>query len=626
LSLLLSALPISIIYIDQEERVLFANDFHLHKTGRTPRELYGRTVRDILGDHYERISPYLERALRGEQVSFEVRMDQGAAGERDSFAKLVPRIDVNGTVIGILVALEDITDREHALQALRDSEACLRIATENAGLFTWLIDIATDTVTYSSNAANVLGFSPPRLASEGFPYTDADDREQILRHFGEAVASGKSFDLEYRRINPDDGSVIWLRSCGTIMDEGADGARLMVGITQNVTERKHAEEALRRSEERLRLATEAAKMYTWHADLRTGEISADTNAGAIRSCPTPKSLAEAMSLVHPDDRDRVREERERAIRTGEPFDNEYRFVNPNTGEVVWVRTSGIATRDNDGNPERLLGITQNITAEIQAEQELRRSREELEQRVIERTDTLRQSTAMLESLLEERARLLRQLVQGQEEERRRIARELHDEMGQHLTALRIGLELLDSPRDSNAIDRLKDIMGRIDRGLDRLALELRPAALDDVGLDAAASQLTEEFTDISNIEVDLHICHAAEKRLPSAVETTLYRILQEALTNVWKHSSAKKVSVIVDRRGDQVQMIIEDDGCGFDPDDSGARRRAGTHFGLLGMRERVAVRGGTFTLESSPGNGTSLFIRLPVAFPPESPAGQPRDI
>jgi PAS domain S-box-containing protein len=209
----------------------------------------------------------------------------------------------------------------------------------------------------------------------------------------------------------------------------------------------------------------------------------------------------------------------------------------------------------------------------------------------------------------ERERLLRRIVSGQEEERQRIARELHDELGQHLTALKVGLEALRPTSES--VQRLTDIVRVLDRSVDRLTLELRPPALGDVGLYGAIGSLLDQFTTSSGVHADVHTTGTEGERLPDAIETTLYRVLQEALTNVWKHAAAKNVSVIIERHPDQVQLIVEDDGTGFehadDGDDHGAR------FGLLGMRERISLIGGSFNIESSPEQGTTLYVRVPLA-------------
>jgi PAS domain S-box-containing protein len=218
---------------------------------------------------------------------------------------------------------------------------------------------------------------------------------------------------------------------------------------------------------------------------------------------------------------------------------------------------------------------------------------------------------------EVRMALLRRLATAQEEERHRIARELHDQMGQHLTALMLGLKSL---RDGipermplhECLQRLQDLSDEIGREVHHIALELRPTALDDFGLHAALLNYVTEWSDRSEIEVDFHSSGLDTQRLPLQVETTLYRIVQEALTNVIKHAHAKRVSVILEHRRDHVLAIIEDDGEGFDTEPVMNSASAEPRLGLLGMRERAALVGGTLEIETSPGSGTTVFVRIPL--------------
>lgn len=173
----------------------------------------------------------------------------------------------------------------------------------------------------------------------------------------------------------------------------------------------------------------------------------------------------------------------------------------------------------------------------------------------------------------------------------------------------MGLEALRPASES--VERMKTIVRELDRSVDRLTLELRPPVLDDVGIEGAIASLVEQFTVSSGIRADVHATGTDGERLPAPVETTLYRVLQEALTNVWKHAGAKSVSVIVERHPEQVQLIVEDDGSGFEEGIGGDG--ASMHFGLLGMRERVSLIGGSFNIESSRGKGTTLYVRVPLA-------------
>ena len=206
---------------------------------------------------------------------------------------------------------------------------------------------------------------------------------------------------------------------------------------------------------------------------------------------------------------------------------------------------------------------------------------------------------------------LRRVVSGQELERQRLARELHDETGQALTSILLGLKAVEEANDPDgtraAAEELRELVVATLQDVRRLAVELRPKALDDFGLTPALERLTRTFTEASGIEVQVE-ASLGDERLPPEVETTLYRIVQEALTNVVKHSHARSVSIVLVSRGGRVTALVEDDGEGFDP-----REVDGGGVGLLGMRERVDLLDGRITIESSPGGGTTLAVEVPVS-------------
>jgi PAS domain S-box-containing protein len=214
-----------------------------------------------------------------------------------------------------------------------------------------------------------------------------------------------------------------------------------------------------------------------------------------------------------------------------------------------------------------------------------------------------------------REKLVLRLVSAQEDERRRLSRELHDQVGQHVTGLLLGLNRLeqigtDSSESAELIRKLRQLAKDISRDAHHLALELRPAALDDLGLAVAVSNYADDVARRAALDVDVH-CDL-NVRLDPAIETTVYRVIQEALTNVVKHASAKRVSVILDRQDGAVRAIVEDDGVGFRPDRLIARDTPDARLGLIGMRERAALVGGELQIESRPGGGTTLFVRVPM--------------
>jgi signal transduction histidine kinase len=204
---------------------------------------------------------------------------------------------------------------------------------------------------------------------------------------------------------------------------------------------------------------------------------------------------------------------------------------------------------------------------------------------------------------------LRGVVAAQELERERLARELHDETGQALTSILLGLKALEETvSGAGAREAVTDLRNRVVMTLQnvrRLAVELRPKALDDFGLVPALERLTDGFAEQSRLNVDFEA--AGVGRLPPEIETALYRIVQESLSNVAKHANAKAVSIVLTRQPGRMTVVIEDDGRGFDP---GLTRR--DRFGLRGMRERLALLDGELRVESRSGAGTTLVVQVPL--------------
>jgi signal transduction histidine kinase len=265
-----------------------------------------------------------------------------------------------------------------------------------------------------------------------------------------------------------------------------------------------------------------------------------------------------------------------------------------------------------------------------AQRELRDAHDQLTDRarqleglVQKRTVKLVQTNQQLRSEISERERaeaareaLRRDLLNAQEEERRRIARELHDQMGQNLTALNLGLKSLrDSDPSATNLSRvrpLQELAAQTARDLHRVALELRPAALDDLGLVKAVRTLVEAWAERCRIEADLATEAYDPAGVSSEIETTLYRIIQEALNNVAKHSGASRISLVLRRTADQAQAIIEDNGRGFETTRALERPDGHGRLGLVGIQERLAGMNGSLHLESAPGQGATLIVRIPI--------------
>jgi signal transduction histidine kinase len=230
-------------------------------------------------------------------------------------------------------------------------------------------------------------------------------------------------------------------------------------------------------------------------------------------------------------------------------------------------------------------------------------------RLLKLSDDLRQS-------LEERAELLNRIVSMQEDERRRIARELHDHLGQYFAAMLLGLNAADKASSwhdegHHRLADLKAMTSAMSRDVHQLSWELRPTALDDLGLEAAITNYLEKWRGKFDLNVDF-FSNLRGKRLCQPVEITLYRVLQEAMTNVVKHARAERISVVLEADTGEVRLVVEDDGTGFAQGNANEPGTPTGGFGLLGIRERLALVGGSLIIEPAADHGTALFCRIPA--------------
>jgi signal transduction histidine kinase len=238
------------------------------------------------------------------------------------------------------------------------------------------------------------------------------------------------------------------------------------------------------------------------------------------------------------------------------------------------------------------------------------------------TEALRRAAQEQAERAELRAQFVNRVIAAQEDERRRIARELHDSTSQSLTSLLVGLRALEQTGAENSEQRTEDLRKIVSDTLEEvhtLAWQIRPSALDDLGLAAALERYTSDYRERYGLPVDLVIHGLREDRLTPEMETTIYRIVQEALTNVARHAQANQVSVMIERRDGKTLVIVEDNGVGMDP--GAAARESQEHLGLFGIRERAELLGGKLLIESESGHGTSLFVEIPDS--PAVPVHEP---
>jgi PAS domain S-box-containing protein len=430
--------------------------------------------------------------------------------------------------------------------------------------------------------------------------------------------------------------MLWAVAHGPDRRFDAEDARLLQSLLAvaatawHLADRKAAAErertavraALEASEARLRLIVESVGEYAIFTLDRGGAI-ATWHAGAERifGLSAEEAVGQPIALLFtPEDRAAgvPQLELQRAATVGHAEDERWHLRAD--GRRFFADGVMFPLRV-DGQLTGYVKVARDVT-------DRKRHEEALEERVRERTADLRTAVDALQEEVRSRGAaedqikaLFRELVNAQEEERKRIARDIHDQAGQQLTALRITLASLATMIDGDG--RAADIAGRaqqlaaeLDGTIDRLTWQLRPPALDHLGLASAVAQLVVALAERSGIQADFDAAALAGVRLDPAVETHLYHLTQEALHNVVKHARATRVTVYLGRREQHVVLIVEDDGAGFDPAGSAAGAPARRGLGLTSMRERAALAGGEMEIESSPGSGTTVFIRVPFAAGP----------
>ncbi|HZT58174.1 MAG TPA: chemotaxis protein CheB [Pyrinomonadaceae bacterium] len=389
----------------------------------------------------------------------------------------------------------------------------------------------------------------------------------------------------------------------------------------DITGRRQAEEELLASQEQWRIFVESVEDYAIMLFDDEGRFTGwNKGAEKIFGYSAEEAKGQPTDLIFtPEDRaaGEPQKELQTAERDGRAADERWHLCKD--GTRFYCSGVMISLRQGRGYAK----IARDLTAQKQAQDELQRAWEELENRINERTvelasanSTMREEVAERRRVEHERLELIRRIVSTQEDERRRISRELHDQLGQSLTALRLKLEGLNTEvgRRSKLRPRIAELSGivqRLDSDVDFLAWELRPSALDDLGLTVALSNYAHEWSRHFGVEVNFHSAGLGDARLAPMVETNLYRIAQEALNNVSKHAAATRVDLLLERRGGDAVLIVEDNGRGFDVDGS-ALPTKGRQMGLIGMRERAALVGGAVEVESKPGEGTTVFVRVPV--------------
>jgi two-component system sensor histidine kinase UhpB len=497
--------------------------------------------------------------------------------------------DLAGTAVTELELRRELLERGRVERALRESELRFRSLVEYTSDIITVVD-EDSVVRYGSpSVESVLGYLPEELVGRrAAELVHPDDRARVLEAHRRALRDPLTAQgaVEFR-FQHKDGSWRFLEALGSAMQYRSGGPQAVLTL-RDVTGRRRAEARLRDGEERLRLALDAGKLGIWDWDIPNNQVTWSERVYQLHGLTRDAFGGRAedfLRVVHPDDVDRVGEAIRRALEQRADYGIEFRVVHPDTGEIRWVTTNGQVLFDDRGMPVRMLGATLDSTERRQAEEALRASHQQLRQ-------------------------LARRLDEVREVELTRVSREIHDELGHALTALRLDLGwMVPNLRRNREPVRRKaaDMLTMVDDTIDavrKIAARLRPPVLDDLGLAAALESLLERFGRQTEIEVELQ---AGADDLPSLARRALYRIVQEALTNAARHSLARHAKVTLECRPELVTLEISDDGVGIP---AGATDNP-TSLGLVGMRERATALGADFRVASSPGRGTTIRVTMP---------------
>jgi PAS domain S-box-containing protein len=598
------------IFITRDARIVFVNPAAIRIFGASSAdEVLGRSPYDFFHiDQHAHLRDRISHLLAGESVPVNEERAVGLNGVvTDVEVACTLFLDSNGRAIQSV--MRDITERKRTEAALRESEERLSLAFAGAQEGVWDWNLETGYVVYSARWKQMLGYEAHEIepnVSAWQRLLHPDDHARA-RELNDAVARGeRTYQAEFR-LRHKAGHYVDVLSRGLPVRREPGGPVVrIVGTHFDLTERKRAEAALRESEERLTLAFDGAQEGVYDWNLETGAVVYSKHWKRMLGYEDHEiepHISAFERLIHPDDLARAIRVNTGVTRGDRPYEMEFRLRHK-AGHYVHVLSRGFPVRREAGGPVvRIVGTHFDLTERKQAEEARERERNE-----------------------RARTELLGRMVFAQEDERRRIAREMHDQFGEQLTALGLRIRMLKEAAGGQAdlaekIDALEQVAQQIDRDVDHLVWELRPTALDDLGLRAALANYIQDWSQRVRVSAELHTAGLTTDRLASEIETTLYRIAQEALNNIAKHAHAGHVEIILERRADQVSLIVEDDGVGFDASQMDGERRG---FGLLGMQERAALVGATLQIESTPGDGTTIFVRMPttpIATVPASPSG-----
>jgi PAS domain S-box-containing protein len=574
--------PDFIIRYDIEHRIRYLNGGLVKQLGLADAApVVGKRPIEVWPDgRYRAID---EATTQAHQSGQAVTVDLAEPGDSRQFQILVvPERDMNGQIVGTLAFGRDVT-------AIHEAERRLRHFIENLPGMAFIFRQTPHgecSIPYaSSGIEDIYGLQPDDVKNAISPLrklTHPEDQPRIQAAIIESAHTNTPLRIESRVCRPDQPERrVEIRATHTL-NQG-DGSIVGYGIMLDISERKRLEQLVTEKHRRLLAdAQHIAQLGSWELDLGSGQI--DWSEGISRILElTPRqgtlSIANLLAVVHPDDRERVEQAYADPANPDSPQEIEYRLQFP-SGRIKYVHERRAIIDGTEGVPLHVTAAIQDVTA-------------------------AREIARRLSELTRHREELL-------EEERKRIARDLHEDLGQVLSSLRMGIGTLrlciDGEKNSDINRILLHHEERIDlaiEGMRRSVAALRPTALDH-GIDAALQTLVQDFSAHTGIPCQLHF-PANTAELSEARATGIFRIVQEALTNIMRYAGASHVEITLEQLAGEWRIRIKDDGCGFDTKE--ARPQS---FGLLGMGERAQMLEGSLTIDSAPGQGTTITATFPA--------------
>jgi PAS domain S-box-containing protein len=538
----------------------------------------------------------------------------------------------------------DIIERARAEEVLRESEERLNRAQEIAHLGSWELNLDNNRLTWSDEVYRIFGLQPQEFGATYEAFLDAvhpDDRAAVDAAYSGSLREGRdTYEIEHQVVRKSTGETrIVHERCQHIRDTSGRIVR-SIGMVHDVTERKRMEEELRQSEEKSRLLIKYAPSMFYEIDFhRPAFISVNDTMCQFLGYSREELLAMNPFDLLDDEGKALFRERIRRKFAGEEISDsvEYKSKTKDGREVYGVLNMSFTYKD--GKPEGAVVVAHDITERKRAEEllwqrteELQRLSETLEQQVQERTEELEVANEELKNEIDECLRVetdlrksqsdLRQLslelLNAQEKERKLVAGEIHDSIGSSLSAIKFKVvtaltEVADkSPETAAALQSMIPIVqGAIDESR-RIQTNLRPSMLDDLGILATVRWFCRQFeSTYAKIRLRQSI-KIEEHEVPESLKTVIFRVLQEGLNNVAKHSRANIVLLSLQKADRAVKLTVRDNGQGFDLPKAQTADGTTQGLGLKNMRERIELSGGSFEIESTKGKGTVLRAWWPI--------------